>query len=37
MRTVGMQELRQEASDLVRQVESGQEIEIKVSGRPAAA
>ena len=36
MRTVGLRELRQEASDLVRQVESGQEIEITVSGRPAA-
>lgn len=36
MRTVGLRELRQEASDLVRQVEGGQEIEITVSGRPAA-
>lgn len=36
MRTVGLRELRQEASDLVRQVESGEEIEITVSGRPAA-
>ena len=36
VRTVGLRELRQEASDLVRQVESGEEIEITVSGRPAA-
>lgn len=36
MRTVGLRELRQEASDLVRQVQSGEEIEITVSGRPAA-
>jgi prevent-host-death family protein len=36
MRTVGLRELRQDASDLVRQVESGEEIEITVSGRPAA-
>lgn len=36
MRTVGLRELRQEASELVRQVESGEEIEITVSGRPAA-
>ena len=28
--------MRQDASDLVRQVESGEEIEITVSGRPAA-
>jgi prevent-host-death family protein len=36
MRTVGLRELRQDASELVRQVESGEEIEITVSGRPAA-
>lgn len=36
MRTVGLRELRQEASELVRQVEDGEEIEITVSGRPAA-
>jgi prevent-host-death family protein len=36
MRRVGLRELRQEASDLVRQVEGGEEIEITVSGRPAA-
>ncbi|MHB1787308.1 MAG: type II toxin-antitoxin system Phd/YefM family antitoxin [Acidimicrobiales bacterium] len=36
MRTVGLRELRQDASDLVRQVERGEEIEITVSGRPAA-
>ena len=36
VRIVGLRELRQGASDLVRQVESGEEIEITVSGRPAA-
>ncbi len=36
MRSVGLRELRQEASELVRQVQSGEEIEITVSGRPAA-
>lgn len=36
MRTVGLRELRQDASELVRLVESGEEIEITVSGRPAA-
>jgi prevent-host-death family protein len=36
MRTVGLRELRQDASDLVRRVETGEEIEITVSGRPAA-
>jgi prevent-host-death family protein len=36
MRTVGLRELRQDASELVRQVESGEVIEITVSGRPAA-
>jgi prevent-host-death family protein len=34
--SVGLRELRQEASDLVRRVEGGEEIEITVSGRPAA-
>ena len=36
MRTVGLRELRQDASELVRQVENGEEIEISVAGRPAA-
>jgi prevent-host-death family protein len=34
--TVGLRELRQEASDLVRRVEAGEEITITVSGRPSA-
>lgn len=36
MGTVGLRELRQNASELVRRVESGEEIEITVAGRPAA-
>ncbi|MCU1492369.1 MAG: prevent-host-death protein [Acidimicrobiaceae bacterium] len=36
MGTVGLRELRQDASELVRRVEGGEEIEITVSGRPAA-
>jgi prevent-host-death family protein len=36
MGTVGLRELRQEASDLVRRVEAGEVIEITVSGRLAA-
>ncbi|MBM3660119.1 MAG: type II toxin-antitoxin system Phd/YefM family antitoxin [Actinobacteria bacterium] len=36
MDSVGLRELRQEASELVRRVEGGEEIEITVSGRPAA-
>ena len=36
MGTVGLRELRQEASDLVRRVEAGEEITITVSGRPSA-
>ncbi len=36
MRTVGLRELRQDASDLVRRVEGGEEIDITVSGRLAA-
>ena len=36
MATVGLRELRQDASDLVRRVESGEEIEITVAGRLAA-
>jgi prevent-host-death family protein len=34
--TVGLRELRQDASELVRRVEAGEEIEITVAGRPAA-
>lgn len=34
--TVGLRELRQDASDLVRRVEGGEVIEITVAGRPAA-
>ncbi len=36
MSTVGLRELRQDASDLVRRVEAGEEITITVAGRPAA-
>jgi prevent-host-death family protein len=34
--TVGLRELRQNASDLVRRVGAGEEITITVSGRPSA-
>jgi prevent-host-death family protein len=33
---VGLRELRQQASDLVRRAESGETIVVTVSGRPAA-
>lgn len=36
MGTVGLRELRQDASDLVRRVQAGEEITITVSGRPSA-
>jgi prevent-host-death family protein len=36
MDTVGIRELRQQASELVRRVESGEEIMISVAGRPSA-
>ncbi|MGH3478807.1 MAG: type II toxin-antitoxin system Phd/YefM family antitoxin [Nocardioidaceae bacterium] len=36
MDTVGLRELRQSASDLVRRVEAGEEITISVAGRPSA-
>lgn len=36
MATVGLRELRQSASELVRRVEGGEEITITVSGRPSA-
>ena len=34
--TVGLRELRQNASDLVRRVEAGETVTVTVSGRPAA-
>ncbi|HEX4219167.1 MAG TPA: type II toxin-antitoxin system prevent-host-death family antitoxin [Acidimicrobiales bacterium] len=36
MDSVGLRELRQQASELVRRVQSGEEVTITVSGRPAA-
>lgn len=36
MATVGIRELRQDASEIVRRVESGEEIDITVAGRLAA-
>lgn len=33
---IGLRELRQHASDLVRRVEQGESITVTVSGRPAA-
>lgn len=36
MGSVGLRELRQAASDLVRRVEAGEEITITVAGRPSA-
>ena len=36
MITVGLRELRQQASELVRRVEAGEEVTITVAGRPAA-
>jgi len=33
---VGLRELRQQASELVRRVEAGEEITITVAGRPSA-
>lgn len=33
---VGLRELRQDASDLVRRVEAGEEITVTVAGRPSA-
>lgn len=36
MTEVGLRELRQDASELVRRTEAGEEITITVSGRPAA-
>lgn len=36
MKDVGLRELRQHASDVVRRAEAGETITITVSGRPAA-
>jgi prevent-host-death family protein len=36
MSTVGLRELRQHASELLRRVEAGEELTITVSGRPSA-
>lgn len=36
MEVVGLRELRQDASDLIKRVEAGEEIAITVAGRPAA-
>lgn len=36
MEQVGLRELRQDASDLVRRAQAGEEITITVSGRPSA-
>jgi prevent-host-death family protein len=33
--TVGLRELRQQASELVRRVEAGEEVTITVAGRPS--
>ncbi|HEY2765749.1 MAG TPA: type II toxin-antitoxin system prevent-host-death family antitoxin [Pseudonocardiaceae bacterium] len=36
MSIVGLRELRQQASELVRRVEAGEEVTITISGRPTA-
>jgi prevent-host-death family protein len=36
MSTVGLRELRQQASELVRRAQAGEEVTIKVAGRPSA-
>ncbi len=36
MTVVGLRELRQQASDLMRRVEAGEEVTITVAGRPSA-
>jgi prevent-host-death family protein len=36
MGTVGLRELRQQASELVRRVEGGEEVTVTVAGRPSA-
>ncbi len=35
MSTVGLRELRQQASELVRRVEAGEEVTVTVAGRPS--
>ncbi|MCZ2807042.1 type II toxin-antitoxin system prevent-host-death family antitoxin [Modestobacter sp. VKM Ac-2983] len=35
MATVGIRELRQQASDLIRRVEAGEEVTVTVAGRPS--
>jgi prevent-host-death family protein len=36
MEEIGLRELRQNASDLVRRAESGEQVTVTVAGRPAA-
>jgi prevent-host-death family protein len=36
MSTVGLRELRQQASELLRRVEAGEEVTVTVAGRPTA-
>lgn len=36
MSVVGLRELRQRASELIRRVEAGEEITVSVAGRPSA-
>ena len=36
MESVGVRELRQQASDLIRRVQAGEELTITVAGRPSA-
>ena len=36
MDAIGLRELRQDASELIRRVEGGEQFEITVAGRPAA-
>ncbi|MEX2253865.1 MAG: type II toxin-antitoxin system prevent-host-death family antitoxin [Acidimicrobiia bacterium] len=36
MESIGLRELRQHASELVRRAEAGEELVVTVSGRPAA-
>ncbi|RFU21298.1 type II toxin-antitoxin system Phd/YefM family antitoxin [Geodermatophilus marinus] len=36
MTTIGLRELRQHASELVRRAEAGEEVTITVAGRPSA-
>jgi prevent-host-death family protein len=36
MEAIGLRELRQQASDLIRRVEAGEQLTITVAGRPSA-